>query len=152
MNLSEHIAALIEKMLEEGGGRADVRRNDLAQKLGCVPSQISYVITSRFTPARGYMTDSRRGGGGCIHIVRVEMGRSEYLMHFFHALGDAVTEPEAAAFLKNLHEYGWMSENEAKLIRQAVSQGALEACPPERRDALRAGILRHVLMARMMQE
>ncbi|MBQ4193667.1 MAG: CtsR family transcriptional regulator, partial [Clostridia bacterium] len=64
MILSDHIASLIEKMLEEGGGSAEVRRNDLAQKIGCVPSQISYVLTSRFTPERGYVIDSRRGGGG----------------------------------------------------------------------------------------
>ena len=66
MILSDQIAALIDRMLEEGGGRTEVKRNDLAQQLGCVPSQISYVITSRFTPERGYVIDSRRGGGGCI--------------------------------------------------------------------------------------
>ena len=64
MLLSDHIARLINEMLEEGGGQAEVRRNDLAAKLGCVPSQINYVITSRFTPERGYVTESRRGGGG----------------------------------------------------------------------------------------
>ncbi len=104
MILSDHIASMIEKMLEEGGGSTEVRRNDLAQKIGCVPSQISYVITSRFTPERGYMIDSRRGGGGYIRIVRVQMSRNEYLMHFFQAVGKAITEQEAAAYLKNLLE------------------------------------------------
>ena len=151
MILSDHIASLIEKMLEEGGGSAEVRRNDLAQKIGCVPSQISYVITSRFTPERGYVTDSRRGGGGCIRIVRVQMSRNEYLMHFFQAVGKTVSEAEAAAYLRNLWEHGVMTEREAKLTMQTMTAAALDECPPEKRDALRADILRHALMFYMMQ-
>ena len=95
MVLSDHIARLIEEMLEEGNGQAEVRRNDLAARIGCVPSQINYVITSRFTPERGYVTESRRGGGGYIRIVRVPMTKSSYLMHFFHAVGEVMEENEA---------------------------------------------------------
>ena len=71
MLLSEQIAKIIEQMLEEGNGAVNVQRNDLAETLGCVPSQISYVISSRFTPERGYVTESRRGGGGYVRIVRM---------------------------------------------------------------------------------
>ena len=150
MVLSDYIAAMIEDMLEQGGGSAEVRRNDLAQKLGCVPSQISYVITSRFTPERGYVTDSRRGGGGYIRIVRVQMSRNEYLMHFFQAVGSAVGEADAAAYLKNLTDHGIMTEREAKLAAQAMSEAALDACPAEKRDALRAEMFRRMLMVYMM--
>ncbi len=150
MVLSDHIAAMIEKMLEEGGGRAEVRRNDMAQKLGCVPSQISYVITSRFTPERGYVTDSRRGGGGCIRIVRVQMSRSKYLMHFFQAVGKGLGEADAAAYLRNLTDHGIMTEREGKLAMQAMSEAALDACPAEKRDALRADMFRRMLMIYMM--
>ena len=55
MLISDYIAQIIEEMLEDGGGKTEVRRNDLASKLGCVPSQINYVITSRFTPEKGYI-------------------------------------------------------------------------------------------------
>ena len=150
MVLSDHIAAMIEKMLEEGGGHAEVRRNDLAQKLGCVPSQISYVITSRFTPERGYVTDSRRGGGGYIRIVRVQMSRSEYLMHFFQAVGKGIGEADAAAYLRSLMDHGIMTEREGKLAMQAMSEAALDACPAEKRDALRADMFRRMLMIYMM--
>ena len=150
MVLSDHIAAMIEKMLEEGGGSAEVRRNDLAQKIGCVPSQISYVITSRFTPERGYVTDSRRGGGGYIRIARVQMSRSGYLMHFFHAIGTTLSEPEAAAYLKSLTDRGIMTERESRLAMQAMSSAALETCPAEKRDALRAEMFRRMLMIYMM--
>lgn len=150
MTLSEQIARLISEMLEEGGGSAEVRRNDLAAKLGCVPSQINYVITSRFTPERGYVTESRRGGGGYIRIVRVQMTKSEYLMHFFHAIGSSLGEAEAKAYLKNLVEHGILTEREARIAAQAMLQAALDKCPPEKRDEVRADILRHILMLLMM--
>lgn len=150
MILSDHIARLIEEMLEEGGGSTEVRRNDLAAKIGCVPSQINYVITSRFTPERGYVTESRRGGGGYIRIVRIQMTKNEYLMHFFQAIGAALDENEAKAYLKNLIEHGVMTEREARIAAQAMSQSALDKCPAEKRPAVRADILRHILMLLMM--
>ena len=85
--LADYIAKMIEEMLNEEGGTLELQRNEMASRLGCVPSQISYVISSRFTPERGYIIESRRGGGGCIRIIRKEMGRNEYLMHFFCAIG-----------------------------------------------------------------
>ncbi len=151
MILSDHIARLIEEMLEEGGGSTEVRRNDLAAKIGCVPSQINYVITSRFTPERGYVTESRRGGGGYIRIVRIQMTKNEYLMHFFQAIGVTLDENEAKAYLKNLIEHGVMTEREARIAAQAMSQSALEKCPAERRPAVRADIMRHILMLLMME-
>ena len=73
MMLSQRIARLLEEMLEEANGELSIGRNDLAEKMGCVPSQINYVITSRFTPERGYVVESRRGGGGFIRIKKIEM-------------------------------------------------------------------------------
>ena len=150
MILSDHIARLIEEMLEEGGGSAEVRRNDLAAQLGCVPSQINYVITSRFTPERGYVIESRRGGGGYIRIVRARMTKNEYLMHFFQAVGNALTEKEAKVYLRSLMEQGILTEREAAIAAQTMLQSALEKCPQEKRDAVRADLMRHVLMLLMM--
>ncbi|MBQ6932674.1 MAG: CtsR family transcriptional regulator, partial [Clostridia bacterium] len=70
MNISNTIAKLIMDMLEADGGSAEMQRNELAQLVGCVPSQINYVISSRFTPEQGYIVESRRGGGGYIRITR----------------------------------------------------------------------------------
>ena len=150
MLLSDHIARLINEMLEEGGGQAEVRRNDLAAKLGCVPSQINYVITSRFTPERGYVTESRRGGGGYIRIVRVQMTKNEYLMHFFHAIGTSLSEADAKVYLSRLTEHGIMTEREARIAAQSMAQASLEKCPADKRDEVRADIMRHVLMLLMM--
>ena len=149
MLISDSIAKLIEQMLDEGGGFAELKRNDLAARLGCVPSQISYVITSRFTPERGYLIESRRGGGGFIRIVRVNMHRNEYLMHFFCAIGDAIEENEAAAYMTNLKDNGIITQREGALIGAAISQNALEQVPPDKRNGVRADILRHFIMVLM---
>ena len=73
MNLSELVALRILEMLDAAGGEAEIQRNELASSIGCVPSQINYVITSRFTPEQGYTVESRRGGGGYIRISRVNL-------------------------------------------------------------------------------
>ena len=150
MILSDHIAKMIEEMLEAGSGSAEVKRNDLAAQLGCVPSQINYVITSRFTPERGYVTESRRGGGGYIRIVRVPMTKNEYLMHVFQAVGNELTENDAKAFLNNLFGQGLLTEREAKLVAQTMMQPSIEKCPAILRDGVRADMMRHVLMLLMI--
>ena len=70
MKSSDIISAFIKQLLEQSDGIVELQRNELAQHFNVVPSQISYVITSRFTPEHGYITESRRGGGGCIRIRR----------------------------------------------------------------------------------
>ena len=147
--LTDQIAKLIEQMLEEGGGSLELRRNEMAMQLGCVPSQISYVITSRFTPERGYLIESRRGGGGCIRIVRKQMHRNEYLMHFFYAVGDAIEEKESQAYLRNLLDSGIITAREAVIIGNATSVAALQDVAPEKRNFVRATVFRHILLSLM---
>ena len=147
--LADQIAKMIEAMLEEGGGALELQRNEMAMRLGCVPSQISYVITSRFTPERGYIIESRRGGGGCIRIVRKQMHRDEYLMHFFYAVGEQIEENEAKAYLRNLLDQEIITAREAAMIGSALSTAALQNVTPEGRATVRAQIFRHVLLALM---
>lgn len=147
--LSDQIARMIEEMLDERGGSLELRRNELAQSLGCVPSQISYVITSRFTPERGYLIESRRGGGGHIRIVRKKMHRDEYLMHFFYAIGKNLEEREARAYLINLLDNGVLTEREAVIITNAVSDAALGSIAPEGRAIVRADIFKRILLSLM---
>ena len=146
MALSDSIAKIIEEMLESGGGSAEVRRSDLAAKLGCVPSQVTYVITSRFTPERGYITESRRGGGGYIRIARVTMDKNEYLMHFFHAIGSSLEENEARALLRNLRDNGVIDDKCAEIALAAMSERALVRVEPRGRSTVRADIMRHILL------
>jgi len=146
MLISDYIAQIIEEMLEEGGGSAEVRRSDLAARLGCVPSQVTYVITSRFTPERGYITESRRGGGGYIRINRVSMNKNEYLMHFFHAVGDSLDERDGLALLRNLRDNGIVDDMTAQVMAAAMSERALARVEPRGRSAVRADIMRHILL------
>ena len=115
MLISDEIAKLIEEMLDSGDGTAEIKRNDLAGRIGCVPSQINYVITSRFT-SNGYIIESRRGGGGYIKIVRKQMSKNEYLMHFFQAVGEEIDNKTARQFLSNLKDREIISERESAIV------------------------------------
>jgi transcriptional regulator CtsR len=147
--LTDHIAKIIEEMLNESDGILELQRNEMAMRLGCVPSQISYVISSRFTPERGYIIESRRGGGGCIRIVRKQMHRDEYLMHFFYAVGEQIEENEAKAYLRNLLDQEIITKREATIINSALSSAALQNVTPEGRNTVRAQIFRHILLSLM---
>ncbi len=146
MVLSEKIARLIEGMLEEQGGTLEIGRNELALKMGCVPSQINYVITSRFTPQRGYIVESRRGGGGYVRITKVRFDRNSYLMHFYHAVGDELDSASAKVFALQLAADGILSPKEATVLTAAVSDDALLLIRREDRDTVRARIFKTVLL------
>ena len=154
MILSDHIASLIEKMLEEGGGSAEVRRNDLAQKIGCVPSQISYVLTSRFTPERGYVIDSRRGGGGYIRIVRVVHSGPQKLLYLIQErIGDTVTQAECNRMIAALQQEKLVTKEEAGIMCAAVNDTALSVPMPDTmKNALRAKVLKSMLTALARQD
>jgi transcriptional regulator CtsR len=147
--LADSIARMIEEMLNEQNGILELQRNEMANRLGCVPSQISYVISSRFTPERGYIIESRRGGGGCIRIIRKQMTSDEYLMHFFCAIGDSISEAEANAYLGNLLDAGLLSERNLRLARAALSNAALAMLSPADRPLLRAAIFKQMMLSLM---
>ena len=147
--LADTIAKLIEEMLDESGGALELQRNEMANRIGCVPSQISYVITSRFTPEKGYIIESRRGGGGCIKIVRKQMQSDEYLMHFFYAIGNSISEREVLAYLQNLMGNELISPKSFEIIASATSNSALSDLSPEARDIVRAKIFKHTILALM---
>jgi len=137
-------------MLEEGGGVANIKRNDLAQSLGCVPSQVSYVISSRFTPGSGYRVESKRGGGGYIRIVRVQMSPNEYIARIMQPLGDSMSDGDARECVARLLSVGAINEREAILILNAVSDRALYRIGTEEgRNAVRADIMRQIIRALM---
>lgn len=136
--LSDVIEKILIQMLEEEGGSLELRRNDLAQRVGCVPSQINYVITSRFTPERGYVIESRRGGGGYVRITRKSFHRDEYLMHLFCSVGDAVDMKTASLFILNLAERELLTKRESAVILSVL--GVIED-DETRATALKKAIL-----------
>ena len=145
MSLSNEITNLILDMLNDDG-RAEIQRNELAQSIGCVPSQINYVISSRFTPEQGYIVESRRGGGGYIRIRRVTMDPKQMIMHAVNSIGNSIDENTARAFVVNLNNADVLSTQKARMILCAMSDSALKPAPAEVRDAVRASILKHMLI------
>ena len=146
MRMSEQVARYIMEMLDSRDGTAEIRRNELADQMGCVPSQINYVITSRFTPEQGYLVESRRGGGGYIRITRVQITGTSALMHVVNIIGEELDSSTARALIISLSDRGAISEKVAGIMLAACGESALKALPPEYRDIARAGILKQMLI------
>ena len=146
MGISDLIAGFIQTELEATGGVLELQRSDLAQRFNCVPSQINYVMSTRFSPERGYIVESRRGGNGYIRITRVRMDRQTLLMHVINSVGDALDLPSARAIVSNLVESGAISAEAGRCLLAAVSDRALQALPVVYRNALRADIAKQILI------
>ena len=146
MGISDLIAAFIQSELEAADGVLELQRSDLAQRFNCVPSQINYVMSTRFSPERGYIVESRRGGNGYIRISRVRMDRQTLLMHVINSVGDALDLPSTRAIVTNLAESGAISAEVGRTILAAVSDRALQSVPQAYRGVLRADIIKHVLI------
>ena len=144
-SISNAIAQMILEMLEETGD-AEIQRNLLAQSLGCVPSQINYVIASRFPPEQGYIVESRRGGGGCIRIRRVKMDRGTAFLSLINALGPRLDESTLRAHIANLYSQDFINEQAAALMNAAGCSAALRGLPPTAGDAIRASIFKQMLL------
>lgn len=147
MSISNDIAAILLSMLENEG-RAEIQRNELAERLGCVPSQINYVISSRFTPENGYTVESRRGGGGYIKITRINYSAKEQmLMHIINSVGESIGEQSARAIVINLNHGDFISAETAKLILAVMNETCYKSVPPEYRGRIRASVLKQMLIA-----
>ena len=147
MGISDLIASFLQESLEEAeNGVLEVQRSDLAQRFNCVPSQINYVMSTRFSPERGYIVESRRGGNGYIRITRVQVDRQTLMMHVINSLGDSVDLASTRAILSNLVQSGALEENMGRALLAAVGDKALAAVPKEKRDCVRAAILKQVLI------
>ena len=146
MRMSDLVARHILEMLEEQDGNAEIRRNELASALGCVPSQINYVITSRFTPEQGYIVESRRGGGGYIRITRVKMDKSTAIMHIVNSIGTTLDKATAEVMIKNMYNQSIIDMQTAKLLMSAMSERVFVDIPQSYRDVLRARIFKNMIL------
>lgn len=145
MSLSNQIARMLMEMLSENG-TTEIQRNELAQTLGCVPSQINYVISSRFTPEQGYIVESRRGGGGYIKITRLKLDRPSVIMHTVNYIGDSIDYSTARAHIINLLDNSVITTDSARLMLSALGDSSLRLLAPQARDAVRAAIFKQMLI------
>ena len=144
--IAERILSLIEASEEN---MAEIQRNELASMVGCAPSQINYVISSRFTPERGYIIESRRGGGGYVRISRIKLNRSSAVMHIINSIGNALDPMDARIIIENCSQAGLVSNDTSKLMSAAVSGTAMSRVPQEYRMYLRAAILKQMLLTQI---
>ncbi len=145
MKLSDVIADMILDMFDDDTSTVQIQRNDLAQQLGCVPSQINYVITSRFTPEQGYRIESRRGGGGYILITRAAT-REDALHSLINSIGSSIDEKSAKAHIYNLHYQNLIGEKAAQLMLSVLSDSNFRGAPAEVRDRIRANQIKQMLL------
>ena len=124
MRMSDMVARYIMDILDEHNGAAEIKRNELATTLGCVPSQINYVITSRFTPEQGFIVESRRGGGGYIRITRINTSRDVAIMHIVNAIGTTLDKATAEVMIDNMLSRGFIDARSAKLMAAAMKNAA----------------------------
>ena len=149
MRLSDAIEQFIKDMMQqEQQAEIDLKRNELAEYFHCAPSQINYVLSTRFTPDHGYVTSSQRGGGGYIRIVRIVRSGSEQLRYLLNErIGDSITPGEAQVLCGQLAERKIISARDAQLMIAATSPAALSVPVPEAvKDVMRARILRSMLL------
>lgn len=144
MKLSDGIEKFLLDLLS-GEDEVEIQRNTLAGHFGCVPSQINYVIQTRFTAERGYVIESRRGGGGYIKITRTVSPGDNFKMHIVNSIGDSIDFETTKVFVRNMLDYDMLSKREAQIILSALSDNALALLPPVR-DKLRASLFKNMLV------
>ncbi|THF79058.1 CtsR family transcriptional regulator [Cohnella fermenti] len=147
-NISDLIEQYLKQILAVSqGGAVEIQRSDLAEKFSCVPSQINYVIGTRFTIEKGYYVESKRGGGGYIRIQRVDLPNLEAVQrHIQITVGEQIDQSAAEGLIYQLEEARYLSPREAHLLKAAMSRDVLQLKLPAR-DELRARLLRAMLVA-----
>lgn len=149
--LTDAIEAYLRALLHEAG-EVELQRSELAQHFQCVPSQINYVLDTRFTPERGYLVETRRGGGGYMRIIRLDLQAMQDLHALVHQqIGPAISQDEAYGMVARLQEAGWITTREQAMMLAALDREVLRLELPVR-DMLRAAILKAMLLARMRAE
>lgn len=148
--LSDVIEEFIKTLLNESEGKLELQRNEMADYFECAPSQINYVLSTRFSPNQGYYIESRRGGGGFIRIIRLDVEKNDYLHYLVtERIGNQITEKSALQIIKRLLENEDISEKNAYLMKSAVTDKAI-IIPTNLKDNIRAGILKSMITAIMM--
>lgn len=146
MKMSDIIADMILDMFDDNTSSVQIQRNDLANRIGCVPSQINYVITSRFTPEAGYRIESRRGGGGYILITRAD-NSDNAIMSLINAIGDSLDERSAKANLINCNYQKLLSDRAANMMISAIADSNYKGISKEAANVIRARQLKQMLLA-----
>lgn len=149
-SLVEQIEHYIMQMVHESDGHLRLQRNDLADIFNCVPSQINYVLKTRFTIERGFLVESQRGGGGFIEIRKLafEHPEEDYIYSAVAIIGDVLSQQQAMNLIYNLEEKGILTHRESAILQAVVNRSNLNIQLPYR-DFVRAQLVKAALGALM---
>jgi transcriptional regulator CtsR len=147
-NISDLIESYLKQLMAESSKEyVEVQRSDLAIRFSCVPSQINYVLTTRFSAGHGYFVESRRGSGGYIRIVRIPLdNRADFILDLCDIVGDSISQADADGVISRLLEEEFISLREARLMHAAVDGNILRLSMPDR-DKLRALLLKAMIIS-----
>ncbi|WP_413523628.1 CtsR family transcriptional regulator [Latilactobacillus curvatus] len=144
-NISDIIEAYLKKILADNE-QIEIRRSEIAKLFNCVPSQINYVINTRFTEQRGYVVNSKRGGGGYIRIVKVQfLDDRDFLEALIENVDTQISQADTLAIIQKLYDEQIISQKEGNLILAATSPQTLAVNNKQLEEQLRAQILVAVL-------
>ena len=144
MRMSDLIEEFIKELFNDNE-KIEIQRNELAEHFNCVPSQINYVISTRFKPSQGYYVESKRGGGGHITIKKLNSQKEDYIMHIINNIGNEITSNEVDILISDFLTYNIIDKKEAKLLKVATNDNVLRL-PKEIKDSVRARILKNMLL------
>ncbi len=147
-NLADYIEEYLKRLLEAADeGVIELQRRELAERFRCVPSQINYVLATRFTHERGYVVETRRGGGGYIRILRISFGMDRDLASFVQAeIGEEIEAERAHALLTRLEDAGVIDARDSAFVRAVLERETARVHPVYQRT-VRASLLKAMLMA-----
>ena len=143
-SLSDIIESFIKMFKEMEEEVLEIQRNELANKFQCAPSQINYVLSTRFTLERGYYVESKRGGGGYVRITRLNIDDDDLIKCILEDIGDSISQSSAMDYIKRLLEKGIITTKEALIIRAAIDRRNLNLNVSDE-GALRANILKGII-------
>ncbi len=146
-SLSDYIESYLKLLLDTGPhGFVEVQRRELAERFRCAPSQINYVLSTRFTVERGYVVETRRGGGGYIRIFKLDdEPETSGIQIVYESVGDAIDRKAAEDLIARLVDMGALDRKDAACVRSAVFDQESDE-DPELEGIIRARVLRAVLM------
>lgn len=128
----------------------DIQRNILAQQFKCAPSQINYVLTTRFNNDRGYVVESRRGGGGYVRIYKMNVGGNGHIEKIIKTtIGDSLTNARAESIINSLIDNNVINEREKHIMIRALSDRSLKNIFHGDRNTIRADLLKEMLLILM---
>ena len=147
MNLVDMIEKYLREEVDKSGNDIlEIKRSDLAELFSCVPSQINYVISTRFAPEMGFYVETRRGGGGYIRIKKINAYEDEIINNIFDKIGNKMSQHVVDVYLKVLLDYNVIDKNVARIIKVATSDKSLQNLSMEDKDVTRANIFKNMLL------